>query len=376
MAAVAVQRDFSGRWPLMHKLTRVSAVLVGVLGASGVCSAALVACSNDTSGIIPDGGTDAASDRTTPPHETGPKPDVGPKPDAGHDATQDVTHPPDVAPPIESSTDSGKDTGIDAPLDAPTDAHADVSAAAAAFPKSVVMAYCAKLGSCCGEGPSAFSVSACVDSLYDSRSFVPSQLALILSGLQSTEHTFDPTQADKCTTEIGALGCGSTAATTWKQIAIDCAGAYAGELGTNATGCYSSFDCKAGNYCAPLDPLGNTIPPDGGGTCTALAGANGACVDIQNSSDCTYLGLGTPAQYCNNYPTDGGAPTDGGVCSPSFASGTACNFPGWAQECTSLQCLPTMDAGNFFYDYACTDSAGFTQIEGAPQCLLFPPDGG
>jgi len=367
----------------MNKLTRVSSVLIGVLGVGGVCTLGPIACSSSATGLLDGSVPETGADHVTV--ETGPRHDSG-HVDAGHDATKDVT--PDVITQHDTGTDA-HDGGTDA-HDGGTDAHdsgpdvhdaapevsIDSSSSAATFPRTMVTAYCTKLSSCCGETPSQFSIDACTKALYDAPSFVPSQLALILGGLNSTEHTFDSTQGAKCITEIESLGCGSSSATTWKKIAADCAAAYTGLLEASHPGCLSSFDCQPGNYCAPLDRAGNTVVPDGGGTCTPLAGTGGHCVDILNSSDCTYLGLGTPAQYCNNVINDAGQQTDGGVCTASLSSGTACNYPGYAQECTSLQCLPTVDAGFLVQDYACTDSAGFTQIEGVPQCLLFAPDGG
>jgi len=339
----------------MTNVRRLSAV-IGVLATTGVLSAGLVACSSDTSGVVPDGGAD-----------------VGTKPDAGADTSVRDTGSPDhfTSKPdtwiADAGTDtfvadSGHDSGRDAPLDAPRDAAADVLAAEEAFPNAINQAYCQRLNTCCAS--TAFEVAECVKDLTDSELTVTSNVALIFGAQASPHHGFNQAQAAKCLAEIGALACGDNSAATMNQVTQDCAAAYVPDLHDSDPGCRSSFDCPTNTFCAPINSVGATVAPDGG-TCVALLGLNAPCTDTFYSSDCTYLGGPIPSQYCG--PNDGGT----NVCQQAQANGTACNTFAPTQ-CVSEQCIGAVDGGSF----TCSPTFPLTHPFAEDYCARWEVDGG
>ena len=359
----------------MRNLTRVSAVLVGIIAASSAASVALVACSTDPSGIVGDSGVGDA----TPDHTTGKPDHVVSTPDTGND----VVVRPDVVTIGDTGVDAGKDSGDsghdsghDAIPDVQRDVQPDVTAELA-FPAQVNAAYCNLLAGCCGGADAGFNVAACNQDLTHSLVVSPTTLGLLLGGIQSDNYVFDQAKATTCLNEIEALTCDTNAAGVLNKITTDCAAVYTGKLGQSATGCKSSFDCTTGTYCAPLaNGSGNSLPQDGGGTCSPLSGKGERCVDTVYSSDCTYLGSGSPGLFCNPVLLADGGPGDGGICAPALGTNGNCFAPGTPEQCLSQLCVAVDGSVPVDGGYACETTASLTNPDGFNLCTAYAFDGG
>ena len=344
----------------MNRFSRVSAVLAGVIGASGCLSLALVACGTNPQGQGGDGGTtDAPPDRVikadAPHHDA--KADVVSHADAG-----------DVHTTADTGTDAGVDSGVDAGHhDGGHDAGADTSAAAVAFPSQVAAAFCKRMSTCCvGDASTTLDTTACTADGVDTQSIPLTTLGLIISGLPSAGVEFDSAQATTCLDAIAALSCTTNTNTAVNAVATACAAAYTPKLVAGQTGCKSSFDCPSGYYCGPLSaPTSAThylaLPPAGGGTCTLIQSLGSPCVDTAYSTDCNYLGTQVDKAYCG--------PTDAGTTVCTTPSATDCSNSYYNEECVSGQCLDQVDGA-----VTCVTSVPFTIIFGNDECS--PPANG
>jgi hypothetical protein len=355
----------------MNNLTRVSAVVIGLFGATGAISVALVACGNDATGIVDGGGPDAQGDGPAKNRDGGRDAARDARPDSTHpdggvpDSTPDVTRPLDATP--ETSTDAhdggsdAHDGGSDAHDGASDDAHDAQpgfdATAETDFITTLVNAYCTKMQSCCGVDGGAFSIADCVMSQTDSYALPTTDIGLIFGATASPHHTFDAVQAQTCLTDLKALQCGANTAGALNNVSAACSAVYTGLLGQGDTGCRSSFDCASGTYCGPINSFGITSAADGG-TCLPLGSIGAPCVDQDYSSDCTYLGSGSPGAFCSA----------SNVCAPSQLTGTDCSNPGYAEQCVTQIC--TFDSTNAG---TCAGSELFTQPAGTDFCPAFPP---
>ncbi|MBV9947654.1 MAG: hypothetical protein JOZ69_12445 [Myxococcales bacterium] len=200
------------------------------------------------------------------------------------------------------------------------------------YPDEYALAICTGFANCCGAA--TFDLATC-ESQITSQGY---DVTLPLSrNVYTRGHlAFNATQAAACKAALMAWPCGATLSSAQNQAILSaCHGVLEGTIPINGTGCTDSFECAAGAYCNGT--------PTAPGTCVALAGDGNACVPGNASVDeqCTQLATALPAEYCNVYPADGGAPGTG-TCAPAQAtSGTALCFDGM----------------NFTSDYACTSQA-------------------
>jgi hypothetical protein len=103
-----------------------------------------------------------------------------------------------------------------------------------------------------------------------------------------------------------------------------------GTLGSGQGPCVDSIQCQAGLYCSTATHV-----------CTPLEGLGQPCQDQVLSTDCTYLGEGTPALYCQ-------ATADGGTCQPAQDAGSSCVY---GQACLSGVCaFPACSNTDVFSD--------------------------
>jgi hypothetical protein len=299
-------------------------VLVGTAGAT---SSLVVGCSGDDNGTPPagDAGGDGASEGSTP--------------DASH---QDGTVP-------DASGDSAlNDAGLDSG-DASNDAADAQDAAetsvlqASQYAAAVAEGLCARIQYCCDIDAGSFDTSGCIATFGGNPLLVGEATPYLDSGLID----FNPAQAGACLTDIANFPCGTVSAMQNIQLGQACVGAFSGVQNTGGP-CAAPIECPSTDYCL--------LPTDGGtGTCTPLEGDGGSCTD---QTQCSYLGNGIPAQYCNSIDH---------ICLPELPVGAQCS--NYAQ-CQTQVCLPPMP-------YTCQATAVFTQ-ENVPgtSCELFTLDAG
>jgi hypothetical protein len=315
----------------MRDFVRASAFLGVLAGASCALATAAVGCGGDDSNINPD-----ASDGN------------------GGEAKADVTTDHSMVDVFkgDASTDSPSNHDADAATDSPTDAPAD-NAALYAFPHAADLAYCQRLESCCLLDGGSFGAASCATDLDQSGGAFGN---IGIANVHSGHITFDPAQAKSCVSGISGIDCATLTATLTLTLTGECAGAMIGTVSAGGP-CSSAFDCKTGLYCAQG-------AGDAGAQCAALKTLGETCSDLVFSTDCSYLGNGTPALFCQQN-ADGGL---FGTCQPSFSNGVDCQE---YEECATLIC-----------DYSqptpvCSDSTPFSQpgVAGGI-CTDYPPDGG
>lgn len=250
-----------------------------------------------------------------------------------------------AAPSVVDATADTKPTAPDAMEDSHVDAgtatmsdgpsgFADVGDVAIAipslsqFPHAVDVAYCTRLQQCCMVPAADWNqtgTSGCVSTL-DTMGGVLG-LGGFASALESGHVEYDASAAKNCLDHVYSFSCGAVPASAIAFTRDVCFGAMHGTLGAGAGPCVSSLECASGLYC-------RVVSGGGPGTCVALQGQGQACADTTASTDCTYLGNGTPALFCFD-PGDGGTPTcepalplDAGPCNQAAACQSwACNYP-------------------------------------------------
>jgi len=300
-------------------LSKIAVILGAVVGASVSATMCAVGCGGDSGAPQQEeGGADSTVDST---FDVGSDtqaldavhPDVGTEAGSGRDAAD--------AGAADDATDSSDFTNIgDVQIDVPP---------LAEFPHAVIEAYCSHLQDCCimsqdiaspdqwnqdGDGGCAPFLAA------RSGAFgIGNHGAALDSGLV----TYDATASYTCLREWLSFQCGTVSAAGLQKVKNDCYGAMAGTLGINAGPCIDSIQCKSGEYCR----LGDA----GNGTCVPLSGLGQPCADTTNSFDCSYLGLGNPAQYCA--ALEGGSicqnalPSDAGCTTNATCQAGVCIFP-------------------------------------------------
>jgi hypothetical protein len=292
-------------------LPQIATALAGAVVCVATSSIVAVGCSgggDNTGGPAEGGGQDGTVDA----NENGDAL-------AGEDSTVDATATGD-------GPKSGDAGGADGSSDASqaSDVKYDVPSLLD-FPNGVNEAYCQRLAQCCLLQPNEFNLSGdggCVPTLdtYSGAYGVGAFKSALDSGLV----VYSPAAAANCLQEVSALNCGVVTAATVAKIQTDCLSAMLGTIAIDAGPCGSTLECKAGAFCA--------IPPDSGtGVCAPLAGAGQPCIDTAASTDCSYLGNGSPALYCA--PGDGGArcasdlPLDAGCTANVQCQSGACKYP-------------------------------------------------
>jgi hypothetical protein len=350
----------------MKTSSRVAAPLFALLGATavaGLVGAVSSGCnSDDTVAATPEaGGQDQTNgadtstfDGTQSDSPSGEDADAGDATSAvdaveSGDAAQDSEAGNsdasiDAPPPLDSGPSSDGndfadigDVGIDVP-------------ALVDFPHTVNVAYCTRVQECClvpsdqwnQNGPGG-----CVTD-FDSNGGAY-RIGAYSAALDSGTITYDPSAASRCLQEWLSLNCGTISASSLIRVRNDCYAAMKGTIPNDAGPCINSLQCQVG-YCK--------IAADAGtGTCQALGGSGQPCSDKQQSTDCSYLGLGTPTLYCA--AGDGGA-----TCQSTLPSGGSCTF--------SAQC----QSGDCKYP-SCVDSVVFSD-PGVPggRCAKFTLDAG
>lgn len=281
----------------MHRNLAKAALMLGALVASAtVASVTIVGCSgDDTSNAPGDGGNlDATLDgRADAPTADGPTGEAGgeggPSTDAGDAA--DVQY--DV-PPVNGYT------------------------------LAVSEAFCARLRGCCLVPAQQWNQDGdggCVQTLEQGGGVA--NISTYNAALDGGHVVYDKAAAAKCFQEVAAINCGLISAAQQAKIVDDCYAALRGTLAIDAGPCVNSLECTSGAYCR--------IPGDAStGRCVAVQAVGQPCSDVLNSTDCTYLGNGTPAAYCD--PGDGAAPPR---CASAKPLDAGCNF---SQECQSRAC--------------------------------------
>ncbi len=131
------------------------------------------------------------------------------------------------------------------------------------------------------------------------------------TGVGSGLVVYDAAAAQTCLDSVLSFACGSGPSSAIDLVRNECFGAMQGTLTAGNGPCFDSLECVSGLYCQ--------AGADGGpNTCAALKTQGQPCTDTTHSSDCTYLGNGTPALYCQ--PVDGGTPT----CQPDLPVDAGC----------------------------------------------------
>jgi hypothetical protein len=306
----------------MRNFAQMSAVLAGLLGCGGALAFAAVGCGGDdnTNNDAGDSAPDRTSDHSVADHHTSDASDAG----------SDV----DSAPPTDGSVDS--------PVDSPVDSHVNVDAAALYdFPTAVNTAYCQRLEFCCLGADAGTAATAFVASCVQQESEYGGIVNVNLANIRGGHIKLDPTAAAKCLSDIASISCGTYTSAEETAILDDCSAAMVGQIDLGKGGCTSAWDCAPTAYCAglagPLDPIyaddGGLVSDGGTGTCTSLHPVTTSCQDVNFYTDCSYLGNGSPGNFCN--PNDAGT---GGTCVADYPTGSAGAGCLYNQQCATQIC--------------------------------------
>jgi hypothetical protein len=256
---------------------------------------------------------------------------------AGPDSTT-IDGSADVAPEA-AQIDAGSDA-IDAPSDTNDftdigDVQIDVPPLAQ-YPHAVTEAYCTRLSECCplmaGQTWNQNGTGGCgpVLQFYGG----PFNVEGFNASLGSGNLGYDASAAYACLHEFLSFNCGTISATTLDKVRDDCFGAINGTLAIDAGPCATSLECQPGAYCHIV------ASADGGAAawCAPLLAIGQPCADNINSTDCTYLGNGTPQASCRG-------PDGGTTCQASAPAGGTCTFNPDCQSgvCFTPMCISTYD---------------------------------
>jgi hypothetical protein len=235
-------------------------------------------------------------------------------PDGGHAADASLGPDGEGAAP----TDSGQDAG--APVDA---AVVEVDATSlAGFPHAFNAAYCERLRECCGVPIGEWRDSPDGGCTVQNDKFGGlGAIAAYNAALDSGAIAYSPARAAACLQEVAQIGCGVYPASTQNMIIADCFAAMQGTLIAGKP-CVDSLECASGEFCEQSADGGANV-------CTALVGVGGPCSDTTRSTDCSYLGHGTPALFCG---PNGDAGDAGNSCQTVAPLSGSCK--------TNPQCSP------------------------------------
>lgn len=281
------------------RLERLLVTLGGLVAFAGAGAVAMVGCSgDDTTATTQDGAvSDVTNGDVARPDAPGP--DAGPGQDA--DAQAEAAPPPPLA----------------------------------GFPTAVQTAFCQRLAECC-LSPQTFDLAKCIATEANPAAGGFLNLSTWTPALDGGNVTYNPAAASACIAEVRNIACGLIMQATYGKYTTDCYAALSGTLDAGAQGCRYAIECAPGTYC---DKSGGG---DAGGKCAPVHDAGAPCTDPM-STDCSYLGNGVPARFCD---FSGGA---GGVCNPQLGLDAGCNY---GSDCTSLICgdLGTCDTQFVFSD--------------------------
>ena len=286
---------------------RSLAALTSVLTAcAGVGSIAIGCGSNSTAvgaedasldqtaeGSTEDGGAgDAAADNFAAPDQgadttLGTANEAGPvdgQSDVGDGATT-IDADAGSAPDADASSTQNADASTDASADAASvqDSAPDAPSAAD-FVDTVSSSLCGRIRDCCLDTQSDFRMQNCLNDFGGS----PLGLAVFQPYVSTGSITYDSVQATNCLNEVAAFPCGTVNAALSISLQQDCFAAFHGAV-ADAGACQGNVECAAGSYCTSSD--------GGFGTCAPLQPDGGACSRFDNT-ECAYLGIGVPAEYC------------------------------------------------------------------------------
>ena len=289
--------------------TVAATVAVGAMGTVVALSGLVAGCGgDDTTNAAPDGSGAEGQDGTIADGANVEEQAAADSPstssDAGSPESGDVGTIPEGG-----GVDAAVETGTTVPL--------------TGFPHAVDEAFCQRLQQCCLVSPSAWQQegpNGCVTALDESGGALG--IANFNSALDSGSVAYNESAAASCLNTLSTINCGVIQSPAYNSLVSLCFSAMQGTLGIDTSGCVSSLQCKTGEVCA--------LASDGGaGVCVLLSGQGQPCKDTTNSTDCTYLGNGTPALYCTK--VDGGSTE----CQPSKPTNSTCNFN---PECQSGLC--------------------------------------
>jgi hypothetical protein len=186
-----------------------------------------------------------------------------------------------------------------------------------AYASQYAHAFCSGFAKCCPGGDAgAFDVESCAASSSFGGGW-RSTLPFSAQALTADNMLLDNDAGANCIAALQNMGCtvgGTMTAAAFSAVTTACNGVLTGTIPTGSSGCVSSFECTNG-YC--------NLPTDGGaGTCTALAGAGGACAAGNDSPDQMCSQAGTrPALWCDLLDHPDGV---GATCIAPFSDGTTC----------------------------------------------------
>jgi hypothetical protein len=239
--------------------------------------------------------------------------------EGGKDGTADVNNP-EVG---QDAADSGGNDAADAGDTAP-----DVAVEAAsigAYPLSVTVAYCLRLQQCCLVPDGQWNqngANGCVSLVGQSGGIRGLQLHQLALGSDAGLVTYDPVAGAKCIQDVNALACGVVPVSSILTVQDDCFAALQGTLGVDAGPCTDPIECKTNEHCRMVGDAGT-------GICTPLIAQGQPCTDKTYSMDCSYLGNGSPALYCDPKTLTCQPPValDAGCASNAACASEACNYP-------------------------------------------------
>jgi hypothetical protein len=285
-------------------LTRLAWVLSGVAGGTLAATTLAYGCGGDTTVVPGDSGTQDTTVDVTPDAQ-------------GVDAHPDVAEAGDVS---TSDTMDFTDIG-NVEINVPP---------LADFPHAVDDAYCTRLQQCCGVDPASWNqdggVGAGCIATFDGLGGAFG-IASYGEALDSGLVGYNMTLAATCIKEWLSFNCGTVSVNGLNTAKADCFGAMPGTLAANAGPCVNSLECKSGEYCVKAADAGM-------GTCIVLQTFGQPCSDFKTSTDCTYLGNGTPPLYCD---------ADSGTCQNALPTGSVCKHNQQCQtnNCFSPSCIDT-----------------------------------
>jgi hypothetical protein len=309
----------------LKKIAQLGGYLAGGIGGTVLASFLFTACGggDDSSSNAPTDGS-VTSDGTV----DGAKSDSG---SSGKDASDSSTDGP-VGSETGSSEASAGDAGDGGSDGAIPDAAPDVVDAAVDAPPlsdffhAIDRTVCDRLMTCCLATPAQWSDGGfgvgCFATVDDPSVGGYFKVAIFADSVDSGRIDYNPATAAACLQAMGALNCGTVESSVVNANVATCLSATKGTLDVDAGPCTTSLECKAG-YCKH-DTTGSR--------CTPLVAQGQVCADVINSTDCSYLGRGTPALQCDD-PGDGGSPT----CQPLLPTGTGVGCV-QGQQCQSLDC--------------------------------------
>lgn len=201
--------------------------------------------------------------------------------DASADQTNDVTGIDQISP--DANTDAG-DGAVDAAPDGKRDSAVDSGPVltAAGYIPAISTALCQRINQCCLVDAGAWAEQACEQGYNGNPLAIGQEAPYLDAGV-----AFDPAKAAACIAEIQSFPCGLISAMKSITLQQDCFAALKGTVAVGAS-CVANAQCLSGNFCNVVD--------GGAGTCAPLAAIGSPCT---SAAQCSYLGIGSPANYCD-----------------------------------------------------------------------------